>query len=133
MSKMVTFVIWVVIFVIAFASIFLLEHGFQKIQLSKSGILVSATIIEVEPVPAESRSYHVVSYMYSGKEYSAMLPGAVKYFVGEKLLLVIDPLRPDSLMVSEKGQEMVNTLVFCFIGAIFIASFSAIILKRTQG
>jgi hypothetical protein len=119
---------WLAIALLVGLTIFLLEDGLSKIRMSNTGVQVIGTVAVVDRAPADSRSYHIVSYELASQNYRSRMAGAAGYAVGDKVPLVLDPAAP-AVPVEGFRESILRELIgFCLGGAAFVASMMTIYL-----
>lgn len=121
-TKVKLSIVWLSVFFLVSISIFLLENGSKTIELLQSGMPAKATVTEVQPVPSNSRSFHVACYEYKGDRYCRKLSGASGHVVGDIIPMMINPVNPVSSITVESGHELETLLTFCIAGGLFISS-----------
>ena len=113
---------WFALVLIVYALIFVADDGFKVWDLASSGITVDAKIINVNPIPENSRSYSEFTYSWNGVVHSGRIGGAKGHTVGELIRITISKTDSALYIPGDANKEIRDILLWGVVQSIFVST-----------
>jgi hypothetical protein len=120
-------------FIVLLPVVLLFDDVPKVYRLSQSGQVLSGTIDQLVPEPANARAYSAFHYEYNGITHQGIARGITGYRVGQPITLTVSGDAPDIYWVGNAKEELLSEIIQSAIGVLWLAVCAAFLIRSPLG